>query len=85
MTHSDDHLLDARLRDVPTPAGIAGRVAPEVLFNDAGIDRLLVMVDLPSGLEDRTRSAMAAMREGSTLPLPTPPKSSRRAGPGGGS
>ena len=83
MTHSDDHLLDARLRDVPTPAGIAGRVAPEVLFDDAAIDRLLVMVDLPSGLEDRTRSAMAAMREGSTLPLPTPPKSSRRAGPGG--
>ena len=83
MTHSDDHLLDARLRDVPTPAGIAGRVAPEVLFDDAAIDRLLVMVDLPSGLEDRTRSAMAAMRGGSTLPLPTPPKSSRRAGPGG--
>jgi hypothetical protein len=83
MTHPDDHLLDARLRDVPTPAGIAGRVAPEVLFDDAAIDRLLVMVDLPSGLEDRTRSAMAAMREGSTLPLPTPPKSSRRAGPGG--
>ena len=83
MTHSDDHLLDARLRDVPTPAGISGRVAPEVLFDDAAIDRLLVMVDLPSGLEDRTRSAMAAMREGSTLPLPTPPKSSRRAGPGG--
>ncbi len=83
MTHPDDHLLDARLRDVPTPAGIAGRVAPEVLFDDAAIDRLLVMVDLPSGLEDRTRSAMAAIREGSTLPLPTPPKSSRRAGPGG--
>ena len=83
MTHSDDHLLDARLRDVPTPAGISGRVAPEALFDDVAIDRLLVMVDLPSGLEDRTRSAMAAMREGSTLPLPTPPKSSRRAGPGG--
>lgn len=83
MTHSDDHLLDARLRDVPTPAGIAGRVAPEGLFDDAAIDRLLVMVDLPSGLEDRTRNAMAAMREGSPLPLPTPPKSSRRAGSGG--
>lgn len=83
MTHSDDHQLDARLRDVPTPAGIAGRVAPEVLFDDAAIDRLLVLVDLPNGLEDRTRLAMAAMREGSTLPLPTPPKSSRHAGPAG--
>ena len=83
MTHFDDHLLDARLRDVPTPAGIAGRVAPEVLFDDAAIDRLLVLVDLPNGLEDRTRLAMAAMREGATLPLPTPLKSSRRAGPGG--
>lgn len=83
MTHSDDHLLDARLRDVPTPAGIAGRAAPEALFDDAAIDRLLLLVDLPNGLEDRTRRAMAAMREGSTLPLPTPPKSSRHAAPAG--
>jgi hypothetical protein len=82
MTTPDDHLLDARLREVRAPAGIAGRVAPEVLFDDAAIDRLLVLVDLPDGLEDRTRRGLAAVREGSSLPLRTTPASSRLAGPG---
>jgi hypothetical protein len=85
MTHRDDHLLDARVRDVPVPVGIAGRVAPEALFDDAAIDRLLVRVDLPSGLRDRVRQATAAMRAGAALPLPGESQPFRRAGtPGHG-
>jgi hypothetical protein len=82
MTHPDDQLLDARLRDVPTPGGITGRVALEVLFDDAAIDRLLVRVDLPDGLQDRARRWLAAARKGSTLPLRTAPMSSRHDGRG---
>jgi hypothetical protein len=80
MTQTDDRMLDARLRDVPSPAGIARRVAPEMLFDDVAIDRLLLRVDLPEGLEDRTRRAMATMREGLTLPLPSKSKPSGPAG-----
>jgi hypothetical protein len=83
MTHREDDLIDARLRDVPVPAGIAGRVAPPVLFDDAAIDRLLVRVNLPVGLEDRVRRATASMRAGVTLPLPGEPQSVRQTGPQG--
>jgi hypothetical protein len=83
MNHDDDQLLDDRVRDVPVPAGIAGRVMPQALFDDAAIDRLLVRVALPAGLHDRVREATAAMREGATLSLPGGSRSSRRAGPSG--
>ena len=75
MNHHDDNQIDARLCDVPVPVGIAQRVAPEALFDDAAIDRLLVGVSLPPGLSERVRQATAAMRAGAVLPLP-----SRRAG-----
>jgi hypothetical protein len=81
MNQHDDHLLDARLRDVPVPAGIVDRVAPEALFDDAAIDRLLVRVALPSGLQDRIRQATDAMRAGG--PLPRAPQPSRQAGGSG--
>jgi len=83
MNQHDDHLLDARVRDVPVPAGIADRVAPEALFDDAAIDRLLVCVPLPPGLQDRVRQATDAMRAAGALPLPSPPQPFRKAGPSG--
>jgi len=83
MNQHDDHLLDSRVRNVPVPAGIAGRVAPEVLFDDAAIDRLLVRVTLPPGLQDRVRQATDAMRAGGPLPLPRGPQPSRQSGPSG--
>ena len=82
MNHHDDHQIDARLSDVPVPEGIAGRVSPEALFDDAAIDRLLICVDLPPGLSERVRHATAAMRAGAVLPLTGGPLSSRRAGAG---
>ena len=83
MNQHDDHLLDARVRDVPVPAGIADRVAPEALFDDVAIDRLLVCVPLPPGLQDRVRQATDAMRAAGALPLPGPPQPFRKAGPSG--
>ena len=83
MNQHDDHLLDARVRDVPVPAGIADRVAPEALFDDAAIDRLLVCVPLPPGLQDRVRQATDAMRAAGALPLPSLPQPFRKAGPSG--
>jgi hypothetical protein len=83
MNQHDDHLLDARMRDVPVPAGIADRVASEALFDDAAIDRLLVRVALPPGLQDRIRQVTDAMRAGGPLPLPHATQPSRQAGPSG--
>jgi len=60
MNHHDDKPLDARLRDVPVPAGILGRVTLAALFDDAAIDRLLARVDVPAGLEQRVRNAARA-------------------------
>jgi hypothetical protein len=85
MNQHDDHLLDARMRDVPVPAGIADRVAPEALFDDAAIDRLLVRVALPPGLQDRIRQAADAMRAGGPLPrAPQPSRQASGSGYGGG-
>jgi len=83
MNHHDDHQLDARVRGLPVPAGLAGRVAPESLFDDAAIDRVLVRVASPPGLQDRVREATAAMRAGAALPLSGAPWPSRQAGPPG--
>lgn len=80
MNRDDDHLIDARLRDVPVPADLSGRVVPQALFDDAAIDRLLVRVDLPAGLEDRVRHAMAATRAGAALPLPGARQTSGQVG-----
>ena len=85
MNHHDDHQLDARVRGLPVPAGRAGRVAPEALFDDAAIDRVLVRVDPPPGLQDRVREATAAMLAGAALPLSGEPRPSPQAGsPGHG-
>jgi hypothetical protein len=54
----DDHRIDEALRDVPVPTGLAGRVAPEVLFDDGAIDRLLAGVGVPAGLADRVRATV---------------------------
>jgi len=62
MNHHDDKPLDARLRDVPVPADIPGRVTLAVLFDDAAIDRLLARVEVPAGLEQRVRNAVTAGR-----------------------
>ena len=83
MNQHEDHLLDARVRDVPVPAGIADRVAPEALFDDAAIDRLLVCVPLPPGLEDRVRQATDAIRAAGPLPLTSAPQLSRETGSSG--
>ena len=53
----DDRRMDEALRNVPLPAGLTDRVAPETLFEDAALDRLLGRVVLPEGLADRVRAA----------------------------
>lgn len=60
MNQHDDKPLDARLRDVPVPAGILGRVTLAALFDEAAIDRLLARVEVPAGLEQRVRNAVTA-------------------------
>jgi hypothetical protein len=60
MNQHDDKPLDARLRDVPVPAGILGRVTLAALFDEAAIDRLLARVEVPAGLEQRVRKAVTA-------------------------
>lgn len=69
MNDHDDRLLDARLRDVPVPAGLAARAAPHVLFDDAALDRLLLGVEPPDGLESRVRHAVAAEAAGPSMLL----------------
>lgn len=60
MNQHDDKPLDARLRDVPVPAGILGRVTLAALFDEAAIDRLLARVEVPAGLEQRVRKGVTA-------------------------
>lgn len=71
MSHTDRQLDDA-IRLVPVPAELAGRLAPEALFDDAAIDRALGGVALPFDLADRVRAAMitVAVPEGVRRPVP---------------
>lgn len=80
--------LDDAIRQVPVPAELAGRLAPEALFDDAAIDRALASIALPSGLADRVRAAAQAEvagRSGGVIdlarcatPPPAVPPSPRR-------
>jgi hypothetical protein len=54
---AEDQTIDDALRDVPLPAGIAGRMSVTELFTDAAIDRLLADVAVPAGLAQRLRAA----------------------------
>jgi hypothetical protein len=56
MTDSDRH-LDDDLRRIPLPGNLRAAIAPEALFADAAIDRLLEAVPVPPSLADRVRSA----------------------------
>jgi len=64
MSDERDAAIDARLRDVPLPPGLAGRVSGAALFADAAIDALLARVDAPAGLGDRVREACRATGRG---------------------
>jgi hypothetical protein len=78
-----DGPVDAKLRNVPVPAGIAGRMAVESLFDDAAIDRLLAAVSVPSGLAPRVRRSLAQAGDErllSTAPVPDRGGPARRAG-----
>jgi hypothetical protein len=66
---ADNHPLDEALRNVPLPAGLADRLAPEALFEDAALDRLLGRVALPEGLADRVRAAAFAPARGRGVDL----------------
>jgi hypothetical protein len=55
---TDDSRIDAALRDVPVPDGIADHLTPEALFDDAAVDRLLAQVAVPAGLADRVRAGV---------------------------
>jgi hypothetical protein len=79
MTHHDDHPLDARLRDVPVPAGIANHMVTAALFDDAALDKLLVRVDMPAGIEDRVRCVRAATPRGGAVPLEAGLQGARQA------
>jgi len=71
MNDHPDHILDDQLRNVPVPPGIDARSALEPLFEAAAIDRLLVRVALPAGLEDRVRRLAAATGTGLLSLRPT--------------
>lgn len=49
----ENERLDAALRAVPVPDGIATRLDRDTLFDDAAIDRLLGRIDVPAGLAGR--------------------------------
>jgi hypothetical protein len=66
---ADNHPIDEALRNVPLPAGLADRLAPEGLFEDAALDRLLCRVALPEGLADRVRTAAFAPARGRGVDL----------------
>ena len=66
---ADDRRIEEALRNVPLPAGLADRVAPEALFEDAALDRLLGRVALPEGLVDRVRAAAFAPAAGRGVDL----------------
>ncbi len=53
---NDDPFLDAQLRDVPLPPGLAERIG-EGVWNDAEIDRFLQKVETPRDLVDRLQIA----------------------------
>lgn len=50
---AENERIDAALRAVPVPDGIAARLDRDTLFDDAAIDRLLVRLDVPAGLAER--------------------------------
>jgi hypothetical protein len=56
MTDSDRQLDDV-LRGVPLPEQFRASLAPQALFADAALDRLLAAVVVPETLADRVRSA----------------------------
>lgn len=57
-----DAEIDAVLRDVGMPAGLAERVQPGELFDDRAIDRILGDVPVPVGLAARLRPQGGAVR-----------------------
>jgi hypothetical protein len=52
-----DRQLDDELRRIPLPEHLRASLAPESLFADAALDRLLAAAPVPEGLADRVRSA----------------------------
>ncbi len=59
MTDRERHLDEALCR-LPVPAKLQASLAPEALFDDAAIDRLISRVAVPSGLTGRVRQAVHA-------------------------
>ena len=66
---ADERRIDAALRDVPLPAGLADRLVAEALFDDQALDRLLARVPVPGGLTDRIRTAAFASGSGRGVDL----------------
>lgn len=66
---ADESRIDAGLRDVPVPDGIADRLAPEALFDDAAVDRLLARVAVPAGIGERIRAGVFASGPGRGVDL----------------
>lgn len=58
-----DAAVDAALRDIALPAGLAERLRLPALFDDRAVDRLLGDVPLPAGLAARLRHRSAAPQE----------------------
>ena len=64
---ADERRIDAAVRAVPLPDGLADRLAVESLFDDAALDRVLTRVAVPEGLADRVRNAACAAESGRTV------------------
>jgi hypothetical protein len=62
---ADHEPLDARLGDLPLPAGLQQRMSLEALFDDAAIDRLLRGVPVPDGLGERVLAGRGQSRRSS--------------------
>jgi hypothetical protein len=76
----DDRALDRRIRDVPTPDGLAARVAAGS-FDDAALDRLLRDVSVPGGLPRRIAARAAAGPAPALVPAPARPRRAVRRRP----
>lgn len=64
LNDPSDEAIDAAVRDVPLPEGLAARATAEVLFSDTALDGLVRAVSVPPEVVERLRTALQHPRAG---------------------
>jgi hypothetical protein len=64
LNDPSDDAIDAAVRDVPLPEGLAVRATAEVLFSDTALDGLVRAVSVPPEVVERLRTALQHPRAG---------------------